>query len=59
MATGADVQDEVTEDRQDRAARDPLSISPEVKASLSLLIVDDDRTLREGAPVSSRWTATT
>jgi DNA-binding NtrC family response regulator len=29
-------------------ARDPLSISPEVKASLSLLIVDDDRTLREG-----------
>ena len=30
------------------AARDPLSISAEVKASLSLLIVDDDRTLREG-----------
>lgn len=29
-------------------ARDPLSISPEVKGSLSLLIVDDDRTLREG-----------
>ncbi len=29
-------------------ARDPLSIAPEVKASLSLLIVDDDRTLREG-----------
>src|SRR5512132_3569173 len=30
------------------AARDPLSISAEVKSSLSLLIVDDDRTLREG-----------
>ena len=30
------------------AARDPLAISPEVKASLNLLIVDDDRTLREG-----------
>jgi DNA-binding NtrC family response regulator len=30
------------------AARDPLSISADVKASLSLLIVDDDRTLREG-----------
>jgi DNA-binding NtrC family response regulator len=30
------------------AGRDPLSISAEVKASLSLLIVDDDRTLREG-----------
>src|SRR5687767_3488205 len=30
------------------ASRDPLSISAEVKASLSLLIVDDDRTLREG-----------
>jgi len=29
-------------------ARDPLSISPDVKASLSILIVDDDRTLREG-----------
>ena len=28
--------------------RDPLSISPDVKASLSILIVDDDRTLREG-----------
>lgn len=28
--------------------RDPLSISPVVKASLSILIVDDDRTLREG-----------
>ena len=28
--------------------RDPLSISPEVKASLRVLIVDDDRTLREG-----------
>lgn len=27
---------------------DPLSISDEVKASISLLIVDDDRTLREG-----------
>src|SRR6476619_5163098 len=30
------------------AARDPLSISAEVKSSLSLLMVDDDRTLREG-----------
>src|ERR687890_2319714 len=30
------------------AVRDPLSISPEVKASLRVLIVDDDRTLREG-----------
>jgi DNA-binding NtrC family response regulator len=28
--------------------RDPLSIAPDVKASLSILIVDDDRTLREG-----------
>ena len=30
------------------AARDPLSIPPELKASLRVLIVDDDRTLREG-----------
>ncbi|MFL5579354.1 MAG: sigma-54-dependent transcriptional regulator [Gemmatimonadaceae bacterium] len=30
------------------AARDPLSVAPEVKASLRVLIVDDDRTLREG-----------
>jgi DNA-binding NtrC family response regulator len=29
-------------------ARDPLSIAPEVRASFRLLIVDDDRTLREG-----------
>ena len=28
--------------------RDPLSIAPEVKASLRILVVDDDRTLREG-----------
>jgi DNA-binding NtrC family response regulator len=32
----------------ERDARDPLSISSEVKSSLSILIVDDDRTLREG-----------
>ena len=30
------------------ATRDPLSIAPEVKASLRVLVVDDDRTLREG-----------
>jgi DNA-binding NtrC family response regulator len=30
-------------------SRDPLSIAPEVKASIRILIVDDDRTLREGA----------
>ncbi len=28
--------------------RDPLSISPAVKASMKVLVVDDDRTLREG-----------
>src|SRR5215212_8427440 len=28
--------------------RDPLSIAPDVKASLRILVVDDDRTLREG-----------
>jgi DNA-binding NtrC family response regulator len=28
--------------------RDPLSIPPEVKASIRILLVDDDRTLREG-----------
>lgn len=30
------------------ASSDPLSIGPEVKGTISLLIVDDDRTLREG-----------
>jgi DNA-binding NtrC family response regulator len=30
------------------AQRDPLSIPPEVKSSISILVVDDDRTLREG-----------
>jgi DNA-binding NtrC family response regulator len=32
----------------DATSRDPLSVAPEVKASLRVLIVDDDRTLREG-----------
>jgi DNA-binding NtrC family response regulator len=32
----------------DDGARDPLSVPAEVKASLRVLIVDDDRTLREG-----------
>ncbi|MDQ4079138.1 MAG: response regulator, partial [Gemmatimonadota bacterium] len=30
------------------AQRDPLSIPADVKASISILVVDDDRTLREG-----------
>src|SRR5687767_8481955 len=47
MASATGTRDEA-EGAADTAARDPLSISPEVKASLSLLIVDDDRTLREG-----------
>jgi len=32
----------------DTAIRDPLSIAPDVKGTIRLLIVDDDRTLREG-----------
>jgi DNA-binding NtrC family response regulator len=48
MASGTVARDEPPDDATDGPARDPLSISPEVKASLSLLIVDDDRTLREG-----------
>jgi PleD family two-component response regulator len=47
MASATGARDE-TERSDEAAARDPLSISPEVKASLNLLIVDDDRTLREG-----------
>ena len=47
MASATGTRDE-TEGAAEAAARDPLSISPEVKASLNLLIVDDDRTLREG-----------
>jgi DNA-binding NtrC family response regulator len=31
----------------DQSGRDPLSIPPEVKASIRILIVDDERTLRE------------
>ncbi|MEO8029552.1 MAG: sigma-54 dependent transcriptional regulator [Gemmatimonadota bacterium] len=31
----------------DQAGRDPLSIPPEIKASIRVLIVDDERTLRE------------
>jgi DNA-binding NtrC family response regulator len=48
MATGAAVRDGERGTPSNEEARDPLSISPEVKANLSLLIVDDDRTLREG-----------
>ncbi len=48
MASGAAVRDDEAGEAAEGAARDPLSISSEVKASLSLLIVDDDRTLREG-----------
>lgn len=48
MATGAAVRDGERGNTTEGEARDPLSISPEVKANLSLLIVDDDRTLREG-----------
>ena len=47
MASATGTRDE-TEGAAETAARDPLAISPEVKASLNLLIVDDDRTLREG-----------
>ncbi|HEX6941858.1 MAG TPA: sigma-54 dependent transcriptional regulator [Gemmatimonadaceae bacterium] len=47
MASATGTRDE-TEGAAEAAARDPLAISPEVKASLNLLIVDDDRTLREG-----------
>ena len=31
----------------DAARRDPLAIPPEVKASIRVLVVDDERTLRE------------
>jgi DNA-binding NtrC family response regulator len=31
-----------------RMVRDPLSIPPEVKAGIRILVIDDDRTLREG-----------
>ncbi len=31
----------------DTTARDPLSIPSEVKASIRILVVDDERTLRE------------
>jgi DNA-binding NtrC family response regulator len=39
-------QDEYTPSTD--AQRDPLSIPADVKASISVLVVDDDRTLREG-----------
>jgi DNA-binding NtrC family response regulator len=48
MASGTVVRDGAQGEAGEAAARDPLSISAEVKSSLNLLIVDDDRTLREG-----------
>ena len=47
MTSGTAVDNEAL-DPTNREPRDPLSIPTEVKASLNLLIVDDDRTLREG-----------
>jgi len=47
MASGTVVRDD-DRVKNDGESRDPLSISPDVKASLNILIVDDDRTLREG-----------
>jgi DNA-binding NtrC family response regulator len=47
MASGTAVHDDERL-KAEAESRDPLSISSEVKASLSILIVDDDRTLREG-----------
>jgi DNA-binding NtrC family response regulator len=47
MTSGSAVDNEAL-DPTSREPRDPLSIPSEVKGSLSLLIVDDDRTLREG-----------
>src|SRR4029079_18326611 len=48
MASGTAVRDATRGEAGEGPARDPLSISADVKSSLSLLIVDDDRTLREG-----------
>src|SRR4029453_7314083 len=47
MTSGTAVDNEAL-DPTNREPRDPLSIPSEVKGSLNLLIVDDDRTLREG-----------
>jgi DNA-binding NtrC family response regulator len=47
MTSGATQQAEYTPGSES-AIRDPLSIAPDVKASLRILVVDDDRTLREG-----------
>ena len=41
-------QNAVVEPGSETAPRDPLSIPPDIKASLRVLVVDDDRTLREG-----------
>lgn len=48
MTSGTAVRDAAGAATGAEEGRDPLSISPDVKASLSILIVDDDRTLREG-----------
>src|SRR5215204_4879412 len=47
MTSGATQQAEYTPGSES-AIRDPLSIAPDIKASLRILVVDDDRTLREG-----------
>ena len=44
----APTSDATLRDSLRESVRDPLSIAPDVKASLRLFIVDDDRTLREG-----------
>jgi len=41
-------QNAVVDPGSEATPRDPLSIPPDIKASLRVLVVDDDRTLREG-----------
>src|SRR5881296_1308391 len=44
---GLDARSETELGREASPVRDPLSIPPEVKASIRILLVDDERTLRE------------
>src|SRR5688572_33334363 len=44
--------DQGDNDNGSGAGRDPLAIAPEVKSSIRIFIVEDDRTLREGLTIT-------
>jgi DNA-binding NtrC family response regulator len=54
MSAGSEQIEARAAESAELPTRDPLAIPPDVKASLRILIVDDERTLRDGLAVTLR-----